>query len=489
MKKTAFIVTLLLCGLVAANAQNGFFAGVKAGGELGLSRLGGDLKDLAQTRFGTVPDEKLLFSFTAGAYGGYAFTDWFAALAGADFYYAQGLSLDEPEGSGSITYSSLDIPLLARFSLPLHPFTLGLQAGPFLSIPVGTIHTEGGIFIGESKPEGFVFGASGGLFAAFPLGPGRVTGDIRYLHDVTPLKGTIEHSGGGKEFLSRRGMVFMLGYEYAFGGRPSGKHAGAGTAPDTAGRAAVVSEPDVDGPELAVTFSTRQFSPDNDGTDDRLTVTLGARDASPLGGWRIEIREPQPPYLLFAEWIGHGDLPETLVWDGRGASGELVQSASAYPFTLTAADIHGNISVFEDSIEVDLLVIREGENLRIQVPSIVFAPNSGGFEGLDTETVAANDLILWRIAEELNKFESHQVRVEGHANATGQTEAARRQEQVELQRLSEARARTVVEYLVRLGVDRRRLSYIGVGAARPVADMSDHDNWWKNRRVEFLLVK
>jgi flagellar motor protein MotB len=473
------------------NAQNAFFAGLKAGGELGLSRLGGDLKDLARARFGAVPEEKLLFSFTAGAYGGYAFTDWFAALAGADFYYTQGLTLDEPEGSGSITYSSLDIPLLARFTLPLHPFTLGLQAGPYLSVPVGTIRTNGGIFTGESKREGVVFGASGGLFAAFPLGPGRVTGDIGYLHDLTPLKGTIENVGGGKEFLFRRGMVFTLGYEYAFGGRdkPSGKHAGAGTPPDTAGREAGASEPDVDGPELAVTFSTRQFSPDNDGTDDKLTMTLGARDASPLGGWRIEIREPQPPYLLFAYWSGHGDIPETLVWDGRGMSGELVQSASAYPFTLTAADIHGNVSVFEDSIEVDLLVIREGENLRIQVPSIVFAPNSGGFEGLDAGTVAANDVILWRIAEELNKFDTHQVRVEGHANATGQTEAARRQEQVELQRLSEARARTVVEYLVTLGVDRRRLSYVGVGAARPVADIGDHNNWWKNRRVEFLLVK
>jgi hypothetical protein len=210
---------------------------------------------------------------------------------------------------------------------------------------VGTIHTDGRIFTGESRTEGLTFGAVGGLVAGFPLGPGRVTGDIRYLHDFTALKGTIENSGGGKEFLSRRELVFTLGYEYSFGGGTSGRKAGTGAAAeaDAAGREAGDSEPDTEGPELAVSFSTRYFSPDGDGVDDRLTVTIGAKDASPIGGWRVEIREPQPPYLLFSQWSGQGEPPVTLEWDGRSASGELVQSASGYPFTLTVTDIHGNI--------------------------------------------------------------------------------------------------------------------------------------------------
>jgi outer membrane protein OmpA-like peptidoglycan-associated protein len=138
---------------------------------------------------------------------------------------------------------------------------------------------------------------------------------------------------------------------------------------------------------------------------------------------------------------------------------------------------------------VDVLVIREGGNLRVQVPSIVFGSNSGGFEGLTPEIVGTNDLILRRIAQVLNKFNTYQVRVEGHANPTARTERERRLEQAELQTLSEARAKAVVDYLVNLGVDRSRLSYFGIGAARPIAGIDDHDNWWKNRRVEFLLVK
>jgi flagellar motor protein MotB len=248
-------------------------------------------------------------------------------------------------------------------------------------------------------------------------------------------------------------------------------------------------EPDTTGPELAVAFSTRYFSPDNDGVEDQLIVTISVKDESSIDRWHIEIREPQPPYLVFSEWSGRGNPPEKIIWDGRSASGELVQSASDYPFKLTVTDIHGNSSVFEGLVEVDVLVIREGENLRVQVPSIVFGSNSGGFEGLNSEVTVVNDLILRRIAQVLNKFNTYQVRVEGHANPTARTERARRQEQAELQSLSEARAKTVVDYLVNLGVERSRLTYFGIGAARPVVGIDDRDNWWKNRRVEFLLVK
>jgi outer membrane protein OmpA-like peptidoglycan-associated protein len=58
-----------------------------------------------------------------------------------------------------------------------------------------------------------------------------------------------------------------------------------------------------------------------------------------------------------------------------------------------------------------------------------------------------------------------------------------------LQPLSEARARAVVNYLVDLGIERGRLSSVGVGGARTVVEFGDRDNWWKNRRVEFILEK
>jgi outer membrane protein OmpA-like peptidoglycan-associated protein len=223
--------------------------------------------------------------------------------------------------------------------------------------------------------------------------------------------------------------------------------------------------------------------------EDELTVTITVKDESPIDGWHIEIREPQPPHLLFSEWSGQENPPEKILWNGRSALGELVQSASDYPFKLTVTDVHKNTSVFEGLVEVDVLVIREGANLRVQVPSIIFGSNSGGFDGLTPEVISANDLILRRIAQVLNKFNTYQVRVEGHSNPTARTERERQREQTELQSLSEARAKAVADYLVNLGVDSQRLTPFGIGAARPIVGIDDRDNWWKNRRVEFLLVK
>jgi len=128
--------------------------------------------------------------------------------------------------------------------------------------------------------------------------------------------------------------------------------------------------------------------------------------------------------------------------------------------------------------------------LKIQVPSIVFGSYTTGFTGLSEETLERNDNILRRIAQALNKFDTYKVIVEGHANPTAKNEAARWLEQeLELRPLSEHRANYVADYLVKLGVDRGRLATVGVGGARPVAKYDDPGNWWKNRRVEFILLK
>jgi outer membrane protein OmpA-like peptidoglycan-associated protein len=252
-----------------------------------------------------------------------------------------------------------------------------------------------------------------------------------------------------------------------------------------------VPEPDRKGPELSITLSARYFSPDDDGVDDILSIFLKARDESGIGNWRFDIREPQTN-KLFQTWSGRGEPPEKIDWNGKNPGGELVQSASDYHYAFTASDTLGNTSVREGLIPVDVLVIREGDILRIRVPSIMFPPNSASFDGLDEEVRENNNRILRRIAQVLQKFGAYQVKVEGHANYTtplNRPQDRRREQDRELQPLSEKRARTVVDYLADLGVSRGRLSSYGIGGDRPIVNYTDHDGWWKNRRVEFILEK
>jgi flagellar motor protein MotB len=246
-----------------------------------------------------------------------------------------------------------------------------------------------------------------------------------------------------------------------------------------------------------VSLSPQPFSPDGDGDDDVLNVAIKIQSPSPIHAWRIEIREPQPPYLLFSEWSGEGSPPASFTWDGVSDSGELVQSASDYHFAVIVTNQYDS-AVYQGTIAVDVLVRREGDVLRVIVPSIVFAPNAGDFKGLDEERMAHNDRILRRIAEVLEKYNTYRVKVEGHANPT--TAPGSRQRTTEetkglyrgdkgLQPLSEERARAVVDYLVNLGIEQERLTPVGVGSVRTVVEFADKDNWWKNRRVEFILEK
>ena len=254
---------------------------------------------------------------------------------------------------------------------------------------------------------------------------------------------------------------------------------------------------DTSAPVLTVRLSPQPFSPDGDGVDDVLTVSINVNTKSDIQSWHIEIREPAPGSQLFSEWSGQGAPPETLTWDGLNAAGELVQSATDYQFSLNVTNIHNNTANFQGTTAVDVLVRREpGDVLRVIVPSIVFGSNVGDFSGLNAETRSANDRILRRIAEVLQRYESYQIKVEGHANpTTAPGTSARNDEErgtnsvIGLQPLSEERARTVLNYLVTLGVEQARLTAVGVGGTRPVATFADRANWWKNRRVEFILVK
>ncbi len=73
------------------------------------------------------------------------------------------------------------------------------------------------------------------------------------------------------------------------------------------------------------------------------------------------------------------------------------------------------------------------------------------------------------------------LRVEGHTDDVGND--------VSNLRLSQARAESVVEYLVKAGVERERLDPVGFGEVRPLVPNTTTENRAANRRVEFLIVE
>jgi flagellar hook assembly protein FlgD/outer membrane protein OmpA-like peptidoglycan-associated protein len=242
---------------------------------------------------------------------------------------------------------------------------------------------------------------------------------------------------------------------------------------------------DTRGPELAATLEGLPFSPDNDGLNDELTIALSVRDQSAIASWSFEIldRNRRP----FQRFEGTGRPGDRLTWDGRSSTGELVISAEDYPYRFTAIDATGNASTVEGVIPIDILVVRDGDLLKVQISNINFAPNSPQLE-LDaaTETGARNIAVLDRLVEVFDKYGSYQIRVEGHAVNITQTE---REEREELLPLSTARAEAVRQALIDRGMEPDRISIVGRGGSRPIVPHTDLENRWKNRRVEFILIR
>jgi len=121
--------------------------------------------------------------------------------------------------------------------------------------------------------------------------------------------------------------------------------------------------------------------------------------------------------------------------------------------------------------------------------SVVFAANSTEFEGLSPEIMASNERTLKYVADILKRVRYSNIIIEGHSNPTSAPGPARNREENELKLLSRLRALTVVDELRQLGVNLDRRNVQGAGSDRLVAPYNDAVNNWKNRRVEFILVR
>lgn len=83
-------------------------------------------------------------------------------------------------------------------------------------------------------------------------------------------------------------------------------------------------------------------------------------------------------------------------------------------------------------------------------------------------------------AEWMKANPSASVQVEGHCDERGTTEYNLA--------LGERRANAALEYMVKLGVEKSRLSTISYGKERPVDPGHDEGAWAKNRRAEFVVL-
>jgi OmpA-OmpF porin, OOP family len=87
--------------------------------------------------------------------------------------------------------------------------------------------------------------------------------------------------------------------------------------------------------------------------------------------------------------------------------------------------------------------------------------------------------VLDSIAKSAKSCPELRIEIAGHASAEGGEERN--------QRLSTERARSVLAYLIKAGIEEGRLQAVGYGAARPAAPNDSSASMARNRRIEFVV--
>ena len=110
---------------------------------------------------------------------------------------------------------------------------------------------------------------------------------------------------------------------------------------------------------------------------------------------------------------------------------------------------------------------------------LTLAVSNVEFESARATLKSSSFATLDQIVTLMNKYPDYNLSINGHTDSVGSSKTN--------QVLSERRAKSCYDYLVKKGISASRMNYVGYGETQPIADNRFKDGREKNRRVEFNL--
>lgn len=240
-------------------------------------------------------------------------------------------------------------------------------------------------------------------------------------------------------------------------------------------------------PEGTVTLSESLYSPVESHPSIEISFKATSKSAR-MESWSMRIYDPARN--LFRSF--HGEWPTaTVVWDGKGLSGEMVESAEDYPVVVNVQDEFGNSTNLTTIIPVDILVEKTATGYRILSSRIYFKAYTADYSSVDSVLAMQNRKRLDQLAEKLKKFQDYNIKIVGHAVMIFWNDPIKgpAEQKDILIPLSIARAEAMATAMIARGFDQTHLTIEGVGASDQLVPDSDIANRWRNRRVAFFLEK
>lgn len=169
--------------------------------------------------------------------------------------------------------------------------------------------------------------------------------------------------------------------------------------------------------------------------------------------------------------------------------GKVVEVGNSYSF-INAKIVNGNTETWvniHSSVPEYYITIVEKQTMQqvIEANVILESLNKDGFIALDilfdtgkSTIKSESQSIIDELVKLMKENPSLKISIEGHTDNVGNSN--------ENKILSQNRAKSVMDAVISKGISKERMSYVGWGQERPVADNRTEEGRAKNRRVEIV---
>jgi len=144
--------------------------------------------------------------------------------------------------------------------------------------------------------------------------------------------------------------------------------------------------------------------------------------------------------------------------------------ADGYMFESNYFDISDSSTFREITLDVEMKSLEAGNNIVL---------NNIFFDTDKTMLKPESQMTLQQIIKLMNEYPTLYVEISGHTDTDGRDDYN--------QKLSENRAKSVVDYLISKGIAKTRLTYKGYGETKPIHPNTTAEGKAKNRRIEFRI--
>lgn len=166
------------------------------------------------------------------------------------------------------------------------------------------------------------------------------------------------------------------------------------------------------------------------------------------------------------------------------AEEEAARLAAEKPVTSQSTDEEESQPVIEE--DEDETEEYAPTSVRLGLKNILFFSKNGAvFSGLSRRQIAQNERTIDEAVALIKEHPGCHVLIEGYANNISGTEKENR---TACMPLSLWRAEYIKKELIKRGIKAEQIETVGRGGANPLAGRKDRNNWWKNRRVEFVIT-